>query len=209
MTEKRQLPKAYLRLDPNIDQTHPDRGAMVDLMCAANRQPERGRFKSRTILETIFGRVPVRRYVDRGDVVQLADGRWYAPGWDEWQEGDWTVGERVARIRARRKSTVTPPLASNEPTVTPPLHEALLLPLPPSEALGRKGVRTSTEVDTRSKRVERPDLSRWTNGRVNPSQETDDERRERLIATRDDVGRSDAIREAAAVELGRLGHDHG
>ncbi len=46
MAERGQLPKAYLRIDPNLDSTHPAPGDMVALLCAANRQPTRGYFKS-------------------------------------------------------------------------------------------------------------------------------------------------------------------
>lgn len=99
---KGQLPKAYLRVDPNIDQQHPDPAEMVGLLCAANRQPHRGRFKSRALMEGILGKRAVARLIDRGDVLELPDGRWYVPGWDEWQEGDWTVSERQSRIRNRR-----------------------------------------------------------------------------------------------------------
>ncbi len=98
------LPRAYLRIDPNLDQTHPDPGAFVGLLCAAHRQPERGRFRDRVLLERAIGRAATRRLMERGDVVTLADGRLYVDGWDEWQEGDLTVSERMRRMRARRNA---------------------------------------------------------------------------------------------------------
>lgn len=98
-----QLPKAYLRVDPNVDQTHPDHlESFVRLLCAAARQPQRGRFRDRSTLEGILGRAAVMRLYRRGDVCNLEDGRVYVEGWDEWQEGDWTVSERMARVRKRR-----------------------------------------------------------------------------------------------------------
>jgi hypothetical protein len=44
----------------------------------------------------------VNYLVSHGDLVLLEDGYVYLDGWDEWQEGDWKVGERVQRLRARR-----------------------------------------------------------------------------------------------------------
>jgi hypothetical protein len=129
------LPKAYLRLDPNIDQTHTDPGAMVRLLCAANRQPHRGRFKSRDLMEAILGKAIVRDAITRRDVVEQPDGRYYVPGWDEWQEGDWTVGERQKRIRARRNAgNVTESHPERDTDTSPPSPDRAA----PSEALGSK-----------------------------------------------------------------------
>lgn len=108
------LPRAYLRIDPNIDQVYPElRGTFVGLLCAAGRQPERGRFRNRRLLEGLCGRAYVGRAYARGDLEDLADGRVYVPGWDEWQEGDMTVAERMRRMRSRRtqrakRNDVTP-----------------------------------------------------------------------------------------------------
>ncbi len=100
--ERGQLPKAYLRIDPNLDATHPRPGEMVALLCAANRQPRRGYFKSVEIAVRVLGRSPYRRAVERGDLVQNGAGL-YVDGWAEWQENDWTVGERMRRLRARHR----------------------------------------------------------------------------------------------------------
>lgn len=101
-----QLPKAYLRIDPNLDSTHPAPGDMVRLLCAANRQPKRGRFKSEALAVTVLGRAAYARAVSRGDLVQ--NGSWlYVDGWEEWQENDWTVGERMRRLRARKRHNDT------------------------------------------------------------------------------------------------------
>ena len=105
--EKRgQLPKAYLRIDPNLDATHPAPGDMVSLMCAANRQPVRGRFKNAELAERVLGHRLYRRSVERGDLIRNGTGV-YVDGWDEWQEGDFTVGDRMARLRRRRRNGVT------------------------------------------------------------------------------------------------------
>jgi hypothetical protein len=97
-----QLPKAYLRMSPNLD-AHPDPGAMVILMCWANRQLPRGHFKTLDALRGALGVKRLKQCLDRGDLVRRRNGRYYLDGWDEWQEGDFTVGERVARLRNRRK----------------------------------------------------------------------------------------------------------
>ena len=114
------MPRAYLRIDPNIDQ-HPDPLAMVKAMCAAARQPNRGRFRDPRILERAVGRRQYREMVDRGDVSPDGPGV-YLEGWDEWQEGDLTVGERMRRMRLRRKgkavSRVTEPPSPHRNDVT-------------------------------------------------------------------------------------------
>ncbi len=103
-----QLPKAYLRIDPNLDHTHPDPGLFIRLLCAAARQPKRGVFKDVRVLEATLGKRGAQRLVERGDVSLLSDGRCEVDGWEIWQEGDMTVGERMARYRnKRRNSTVT------------------------------------------------------------------------------------------------------
>lgn len=127
---KGQLPKAYLRIDPNIDQTHPEPLAMLRLLCAANRQPRRGEFKTRSLLDQLLGRSQVNRLIERGDLVQIGLGRWYVDHWSEWQEGDHTVGERMARLRALR---------DRNGAVTSPSPDRST----PSEASRRQGVKAS------------------------------------------------------------------
>jgi hypothetical protein len=106
------MTRAYLRLDPGFfekkvfEQEYPPAAAMalVGVFCLAEHQPERGRFRNERVLKALLGQyarwVPYLK--EHGDIVVLADGRVYPPGWDEWQEGDWKVGERVKRIRGRR-----------------------------------------------------------------------------------------------------------
>lgn len=113
------MPRAYLRIDPNIDQ-HPDPLSMVRAMCAAARQPERGRFREPAVLERAVGRRQYRAMVERGDVIKADPGPGvYLDGWDEWQEGDLTVGERMRRMRDRRKrNRVTAPPSPDRNVVT-------------------------------------------------------------------------------------------
>lgn len=101
-----QLPKAYLRIDPNLDSTHPSPADMVALMCAANRQPKRGVFKTAELAARVLGRGLYKRSVERGDLVLNGSGM-YVDGWNEWQENDWTVGERMRRLRGRKRHTDT------------------------------------------------------------------------------------------------------
>lgn len=103
MPERGQLPKAYLRIDPNLDSTHPAPGDMVALICAANRQPTRGVFKTVDVARNALGRTLFGRSVARGDLRENGVG-WYVDGWDEWQEGDINVGERMRRLRERRRN---------------------------------------------------------------------------------------------------------
>lgn len=120
-----EFPKAYLRMSPNLDM-HPNPDAMVRAMCAAARQPERGRFREASVLERIVGRRAYRVMVERGDIVPAVPGPGvYLDGWDEWQEGDYTVAERMRRLRARkaeakrkRDAKVTPPASPDRNDVT-------------------------------------------------------------------------------------------
>ena len=102
---ERQLPKAYLRMDPDIDQKHPDNLAeYVRLVCVSARQRPRGRFANRTVMNVLFGRGTVNQFFARGDVEEQ-NGEIVTSGWDDWQEGDMTVAERVRRTRNKE----TPP----------------------------------------------------------------------------------------------------
>lgn len=98
-----QLPKAYLRIDPNLDSTHPAPGDMIALLCAANRQPSRGYFKSEEIARVALGRPLFNRSVARGDLRKNSVG-YHVEGWEEWQEGDVNVGERMRRLRERQRN---------------------------------------------------------------------------------------------------------
>lgn len=101
--ERGQLPKAYLRIDPNLDSTHPAPGDMVALLCTANRQPRRGYFKSEGVARAALGRRLFSRSVARGDLRKNGIG-YQVDGWEDWQEGDLNVGERMRRLRDRRRN---------------------------------------------------------------------------------------------------------
>src|SRR6266566_4353632 len=111
------MTRAYLRLDPNLPdhkESYPD-GALASFvltLCLADQQSPRGRFKSERLLRVLLGKrgrwVPF--LLQKRDLILQKDGRIYVDGWDEWQEGDVTVPERMARLRARKDVTngVTP-----------------------------------------------------------------------------------------------------
>jgi hypothetical protein len=148
---KGQFPKAYLRIDPNIDQ-NPDMALIVRVMCAANRQLPRGGWKTWAHVVTALGAKAARLALIGKHVVEEAGGRWVVPHWDTWQEGDVTVGERMRRLRERRKGddSVTPDVTVDvtdevTATVTPNVTEQSSPDrITLSEALGvrRNGERT-------------------------------------------------------------------
>ncbi len=127
------MTRAYLRLDPDFSQrkaAYPDGPyrALIDAFCAAESEPKRGYFRSLPVLKAILGRSArhLPYLFEHGDLRSLPDGRIYVVGWDEWQEGDWQVAERMRRVRARREgvgeAAVTPGAVTpvTPPTVTRP-----------------------------------------------------------------------------------------
>ena len=123
--------KAYLRLDPLTDErkshyTPAQFGAFLKIVCLASRQKDRGRFRSIDSLRKMLSPAYARHIpflVESGDVTELPDGRAYLDGWDEWQEGDFTVGERMARLRDKGRNNVTDePLNSRNTAVTDSLY---------------------------------------------------------------------------------------
>ena len=104
--------KAYLRIDPLIDErkshySPAQLGAFVKVLALSSRQGQRGRFRSQAAL---VGALPaayakhVPFLIEQRDLVAQTDGTLYLDGWDEWQEGDVTVGERMARLRNRKRN---------------------------------------------------------------------------------------------------------
>lgn len=130
-----QLPKAYLRIDPDLDAKHPDLLAeFIRLLCAANRQPRRGWFKTRAIVEGLLGRATTKRLIERGDL--LADGtEWAVDGWAKWQEGNLDVAERMRIIRAERDAK---PRTNGAQKAHIPSTEGAQMVAPTSEASGNK-----------------------------------------------------------------------
>lgn len=104
--------RAYLRIDPLIDErkghySPAQLGAFVKVLALTSRQTTRGRFRS---TKALIGTLPaayakhVPFLVEQGDLIELLDGSLYFDGYDEWQEGDVTVGERMKRLRNRHRN---------------------------------------------------------------------------------------------------------
>jgi hypothetical protein len=83
------------------------------------------------VLNSLFGKAAVTRFYARGDVVSQSDGSVYTIGWDDWQEGDLTVSERVRRTRQKKAAA----LQNRYADVTDPFPDPLSKPLPPSTVL--------------------------------------------------------------------------
>ena len=128
--------RAYHRVDPLMDErkshyTAAELGAYLKVQLLAGRQTRRGTFRS---VAALRGALPAGyvRYlqflIDEGDLVVRTDGTVYVDGWDEWQEGDLTVRDRMARLRDRKRNdTVTD-------TVTPSVTSTVTLPSPTAYA---------------------------------------------------------------------------
>lgn len=105
------MARAYLRMDPafyekKLEQGYPLAaiGALCGVLCLAELQPARGRFRDLAVLKALLGPAAAKQVaflMERGDLVPEG-GRIYVDGWDEWQEGDVTVKERMARVRNRK-----------------------------------------------------------------------------------------------------------
>lgn len=104
--------RAYHRVDPRMDEakshyTPAQLGAFLKVQLVAGRQKHRGRFRSLEALRMTLPVSYVRHIpflVSEGDIRVGGDGTAYIDGWDEWQEGDITVKERMAKLRNRRRN---------------------------------------------------------------------------------------------------------
>jgi hypothetical protein len=109
--------RAYIRIDPHLAERKLGQGytpaqfaCYVSLLNLAEQQPERGRFKTWAVLRAMLDSMGPKLsahlafLVERVDLVEQADGSWYVVGWDEWQEGDWQVAERMQRVRRHRRA---------------------------------------------------------------------------------------------------------
>jgi hypothetical protein len=112
--------RAYLRLDPqfaDMKSSYPDGAfrAYVEVLCWAEQQHPRGVFRSRKLLAVLLEKRArwITYLLENGDLTEVATGQLVVDGWTEWQEGDWKVHERIARIRNRKRRDRT------DPTVTP------------------------------------------------------------------------------------------
>lgn len=120
--------RAYLRLDPHIadrKSAYPDGAfrAFIECLSFAEQQPNRGRFRNERLLRVLLERrarwVPF--LIEHGDLIRQ-EKELYVEGWDEWQEGDHTVPERMKRLRNRKGDGDTPPPVTGDtaPGVTVP-----------------------------------------------------------------------------------------
>jgi hypothetical protein len=218
------MPRAYVRLDVHaydrkvlgIDTDgQPIKGwkpyspdalvAFYGCLSLADMQPERGIFRSVTILrELLRGTAGLgARYarqvptlIARGDLVVLGSGRLYVDGWREWQEGDLTVPERMRRYRARKAerngtgvtAPVTPRVTGDVTaavTARPSDGDRLAEAVSISNSGGGGGVATRT-----------------------PRSMTDDDRAQAIAATRELLGSPETdVQRAAVRTLKRLDPD--
>ena len=104
--------RAYHRIDPLMDErkghyTPAQLATFLKVQLVAGRQTTRGRFRSLAHLKAMLP-AAYARHVDfliaEGDLDVMADQSIYVDGWDEWQEGDFTVKDRMARLRNRRRN---------------------------------------------------------------------------------------------------------
>lgn len=93
------------------DYTPAQFGAFLKVQLVAGRQKRRGWFRSVSALKGTLPSAYVRHVdflVAEGDLLIQNDGQVYVDGWQEWQEGDLTVRDRMAALRNRKRNqTVT------------------------------------------------------------------------------------------------------
>jgi hypothetical protein len=105
-------------------------GAFLKVQLVAGRQKQRGRFRSLAALKGTLPAAYVKHLdflIAEGDVVLVEDQSVYVDGWDEWQEGDLTVRDRMAKLRNRRRNgtvteTVTATVTGASPNRNRPLQ---------------------------------------------------------------------------------------
>ncbi len=161
------MTRAYHRIDPLMDErkshySPAQLGAFVKVQLVAGRQSERGWFRSVSALQaalpTAYARL-VPFLVEEGDLDVKPDGRVYVDGWQEWQEGDLTVAERMARLRNRRRN------AGRNGAVTGGVTPAVTQPSP--AAIG-VGIGTSVDDSTGSQGRRGSPGERASGGRGDP-----------------------------------------
>ena len=117
------MTRAYVRLDPAYYERKLEQGsplgaiaALVGCFCMGEHQTTRGYFRDQAVLKALLGKEGgkwVALLIERGDLIVQPNGRIYVDGWEEWQEGDWQVKERMQRVRGRKRDI------GSDPTVTP------------------------------------------------------------------------------------------
>lgn len=119
--------RAYHRVDPLMDErkghySPAQFGAFLKVQLVAGRQTRRGHFRSVAALRALLPGAYVRHVdflIAEGDLEVSPDGTVYLDGWDQWQEGDLTVRDRMAALRNRRRiATVTVTAPEPSPTAT-------------------------------------------------------------------------------------------
>ena len=123
--------RAYHRVDPLMDErkshyTPAQFGAYLKVQLVAGRQARRGQFRSMAALRGALPATYARHLdflVTEHDLTVRSDGLVYIEGWDEWQEGDLTVRDRMAALRNRRRNgtvtdTVSPGVTEPSPAAT-------------------------------------------------------------------------------------------
>lgn len=126
------MSRAYIRVSPDfyerkvLAQKYPPGAALalIGCLCLAESQPTRGHFRDRKVLAVLLDAQAkwIPYLIERGDLIeQDAYPRLYVDGWKEWQEGDVTVPERMARLRARKRG--------DTPKVTPAVTVADTVPV--------------------------------------------------------------------------------
>lgn len=117
------MTRAYIRISPEFYERKvfedgyplPAVGAFMGCLCLGEMQPTRGRFRDLTVLRALLGPAAkwVKYLIDHEDLIVQPNGSIYIDGWDEWQEGDVTVKERMQRIRNRKANRNQPVLAES------------------------------------------------------------------------------------------------
>jgi hypothetical protein len=106
------MTKVYIRMDPLLDQrkahySTQQLGAFVRVLLLLGRGSHPGRFPGDAAALKRALPADAAKHVgfllEQGDIVVEGRGdRIYFDGWDEWQEGDLTVNDRQAKLRARQ-----------------------------------------------------------------------------------------------------------
>jgi hypothetical protein len=109
------MTRAYIRLDPDYAERkehYPDGAfvALTALLCAGANHSKRGVYKSEKLVRVLLGKRArwIPYLIEQGDLVLRDDASIYIDGWEEWQEGNWKVAERMARVRAKRHRNRNP-----------------------------------------------------------------------------------------------------
>ncbi len=161
------MPRAYLRLDPDFATrkgAYPDGPyrALIDTFCAAEAEPKRGSFRSMAVLRAVIGKSArhLPYLFQHNDLIQLPDGRIYVVGWDEWQEGNWQVAERMRRVRERREGVTSETVTTVTPmTVTMVTPPAVTVPSEPLAVSGKPLAVAVSNAPASDERYDAPEMN--------------------------------------------------